>query len=426
MSSANTLLRRDSCGRTRLHKTMLYGTVQDVSNIMVSLEKKGLIGKAIDMQDSCGGTPLLYAIYRSNDKILNVLKKYIREFPSINVKPKFDSIATILYNAISKTDHVPMRFVVTYLVELYCKSTKDSSCRVSIVCVLREALITSINSRNLSAIQYIKSKYTETPSLKKCIIQDTTSKIVSPIHYSISQRYMDGVKELMHEKKDVCITDEMGRNVFHYISETGDARIMKYVFSLFSDKKVTMNDLNNRITRNLSCSKESRDILKHSLCKSASYSAFRYPFTCVLIKGNNGKNRICKVPHYFNGNNNVVRTPIDVALYRYKFKILNWYAHIPCARTIVLDVLYKKLSEMVQIQKAKTKSKNFTEQDDFVEDVKGIVNIFSSVCIGTSECSKINTLIQKFLEKETNVEKFPGTSRVFRSYVRKNKGNTMY
>jgi hypothetical protein len=108
MSSRNALLRKDSCGRTRVHKSILYGTVQDVSDIMTSLKKKGLITKAMDIQDSCGGTPLLYAMYRSNDKILNILRKYIGEFPSINVKPKFNHVATILHNAISKSDDVPL------------------------------------------------------------------------------------------------------------------------------------------------------------------------------------------------------------------------------------------------------------------------------------------------------------------------------
>lgn len=368
MSSKNTnaLFKPDGCGRTKVHKAMLYGSANDVRALMTTLRNNNKIQDAMFMKDSCGGTPLQYAIYRSNEDILKVLRDYkllSNRNTNFVSSPEFKSIENILYRAIKQKDNVPMRFCITYLFELYRK--RNTTCCERILCVLREAIGEALKWRNLHAICFVQKNYLEgNKTLRKKFIHSHPYLLHRAIEF-----YPLGFKVLCTQKCDVCIRDNCGRNIFHIISERSSVECMKHIYTLFTEKKINANKLqSNTPAQSLVCNRSDYGILSSALRQVANYKDVEVVFTCVYISTNNGKYpRKCKVPCFLKFKPTFKRTPLEMAMYRYEFKILVWYAHIPCVRSIVRNDVIQKLSNMYMQYKDRKGTK---EPPRYIKDLK--------------------------------------------------------
>lgn len=335
----NKNLSRDSCGRTKLHKQILFGTPKSVENLFRNIGTENAIKEELCKRDSCGGTPLDYAIYRTNPTIIDIVRRHlnIQNSTLAEKKPKFKVIRSLLLKAIERKDCTPMQFVVTYLIELYNGKTTtnvNSTCKDTIINVLRNALNTSINYEYKHAIEYIMESMQQNETMSRKVLYGNTKKI--PMHHAVRSSYIDGFKILFKEQGDLFVCDWRGRNVLHIIVKFGTYHFIKHIMETFG---VVLNSNNNDHVYN-ACKRSTLDIMNKAFEQKGCYTTMNRPFTSVNVPG---KRKVCKVPCYVERSTKY-RTPIEAALYMRRFNIIVWFSRIPCARGVVMDLLCKTVS----------------------------------------------------------------------------------
>jgi len=227
-----------------------------------------------------------------------------------------------------------------------------------------------------------------------------------PLHYAAESGEHKAFKELLYVPEDVKIQDSCCRNIFHIISERGDEEFFRHVLCVFTGS-TKMNAQNNIV-----CDRKKYDILKNALGTKAKYKVRDYVFVCLPTgkRRKNGTEITCQVPCYLDSIEKV-RTPVDVALYRYDYTILEKYAKIPCARGIIYERIRLHLKKMV----SKRAERKFPETNKYKNDLIGILHVMKSL----SRDGNIRIGIQHILNEIQTLKvkrKMPYTTEKFKTF----------
>jgi len=232
------------------------------------------------------------------------------------------------------------------------------------------------------------------------------SKEPYPLHYAAETGDCKAFRELLYAPEDVQILDSCCRNIFHVISERGDEKFLNHVLRVFTgNNRINAND-------NIVCDREKYKILENTLNAKATYKVRYYAFACVQTgkRKRTGNAITCQVPCYLNSIEKV-RTPVDVALYRYDYTLLEKYAKIPCARSIIYERVRPHLQKMV----SKRTGRSIPETNQYKNDLLGILRVMKSL----SRDSSIRVDIQRILsEMQTSkvIQKMPQTTEKFKAF----------
>jgi len=270
-----------------------------------------------------------------------------------------------------------MRFVIRYMQDMYEKNSIANACKQDILKNIATALNVSVKYTNIDAIRYIRQTCIKTDGYRRILY----SQKPYPLHYAAKYGDCEAFKELLYVPEDVQIQDSCRRNIFHIISERGDTNFLRHVFRVFTGK-----NMNNTTNKNIVCDRAKNKILGDVLGANATYKVREYVFACVQTqkRKRNGTVKTCQVPCYLDSIEKV-RTPIDVALYRYDYTILGEYAKIPCARYIIYERIREHLIKMI----TKRIKRQTSEIPRYISDLEGILNVMKTLSRDEKICKSI-------------------------------------
>jgi hypothetical protein len=282
---------------------------------------------------------------------------------------------------------------------MYERNSVANACKQDILKTIGKALNVSIKYTNIDAIRYIRQTCIKTSKER----QRLYSQGPYPLHYAAESGDYETFKELLFVPEDVQIQDSCRRNIFHIISERGDKNFLRHVFRVFTGK-----NMNNNTNKNIVCDREKNKILENVLGAKATYKVREYVFACVQTqkRSRNGTVKTCQVPCYIDSIEKV-RTPVDVALYRYDYTILGEYAKIPCARYIIYERIRDHLRKMI----TKRIKRKTSEIPRYISDLEGILNVMKTLSRDEKICKSIVEALKQLKNPSSVQTSMPQTAR---------------